>query len=200
MVFFKTPSILKNLNIERKLAVLAPVFTKEESVLDFGCGDLSLAKTLKSRNPSLTITGVDVVNVKDKPSEISFFTYNGSQLPFKDRTFDTTISFYVFHHCKDVEVSLRECVRVAKKRIIVVESVARSPIELPFMRFVDWLYNIWKPEPIPLTYQFLTLMQWQKLFKKAGLIVKTQKATTIMLQPPFLPIGRSYLFVLRRRQ
>ena len=72
MVFFKTPSILKNLNIEQKLTVLAPVFTKEESVLDFGCGDLSLAKALKSRNPSLTITGVDVVSVKDKPSEISY--------------------------------------------------------------------------------------------------------------------------------
>ncbi len=191
-------SNLKEKNSNSKIQLLSQMFSKNESVLDFGCGDLSMAKGLKKAKPKLSITGVDVIKQNNASKNISYVQYDGRKLPFANNSFDTVIAFYVFHHCPSAEKSFKECARVAKKRIIVVESVARHPFELPFMCVVDWMYNIWKPEPMPLTYQFLSQKKWEAIFEQSMVSVQTQKKIIIMPQPAFLPVGVSYLYILRK--
>ena len=176
-----------------KTKIISSYFSSSENILDFGCGDLSLAKSLKQKIPTLKITGVDVTNFSEKTKDIKFVVYDGKILPFKDNSFDTVIAFYVFHHCEDVLGSLNECIRVAKRRILLVESVYRSPIELPFMSFMDFIYNIVKPEIIPLNYNFFSYKKWLTMFEESKMKVNSKKIKQVFL-PSFMPIGISYVF------
>lgn len=195
MNFIKNPfkNILEK-NIDWKTKILLPYFRRFEKVLDFGCGDLSLSKSLKAFNQSLEITGVDVVNFKNSQENIKFVQYDGNKLPFKDNSFDTVISFYVFHHCDDVSESFRECARVAKKRILFVESVYRYPLEIPFMKIMDWIYNKVKSEAVSLPYQFLSFNEWVKVFEKSGMKIRRSEKIKQIFFPSFIPIGISYVF------
>lgn len=190
-------AFIKNTNANKKVQILNDFFRKREKVLDFGCGDLSLASFLKQAKPLLSITGVDVVNFGIKPKGINFLVYNGKKLPFKNNSFDTTLSFYVLHHCKDAKSSFSECVRVTKKRLIIVESVVRNRMDLPFMKFIDWLSNIWKGEKVSLTYQFLSYSDWRKLFKEKSLKVKKEIKFNNSLS--IFPFGQSYVFELIKK-
>lgn len=190
-------SIIKK-NIDWKTNILLPHLGKSEKVLDFGCGDLSLAKSLKSISPSLQITGVDVVDFQNNQKDIKFVKYDGKKLPFKDNSLDVVISFYVFHHCEDAIASFEECFRVGR-RVIVVESVYRHPLEVPFMRFMDWIYNIFKSESVPLSYQFFSYKDWMRVFAKNKLKVISSKKVKQIFLPSIIPIGISYVFEVTKK-
>ncbi|MBZ0160461.1 methionine biosynthesis protein MetW [Candidatus Methylomirabilis sp.] len=77
------------------------------SVLDVGCDEKYLAAFVKNYvgvgiggNPDL------IVNVEDG-------------LPFKDKSFDTTVAFDVLEHLDDIHYGFDELCRVAKRYIIV---------------------------------------------------------------------------------
>ena len=186
-------SVIKHRNANWKSSLISPFIKDGNKVLDFGCGDLSLAKSLKAIYPSLQITGVDVTEFANKPKDIKFIIYDGKSLPFKNNSFDTIVAFYVFHHCEDALESFKECARVARKRILFVESVYRHPLEIPFMRIMDWIYNKVKPEVVPLSYQFLSFNEWMKVFSKSEMKIGRSKKIKQVFLPSFIPIGVSYL-------
>lgn len=189
-LFFKQ---LKKNNLSWKVELLIPYFKKKEEVLDFGCGDLTVAKSLKGKCPFLDISGVDVVNNQSKVKNVPFVLYDGNRLPFQNEAFDTVIAFYVFHHCQSAQQSFSECLRVAKGRIIFIEAIPRNNLEIYLMRLMDWLYNLWKHEAIPLTYQFVFLKKWSQIFKEKK--VKSATKKEVRNSPfAFLPIGKTYLF------
>lgn len=188
-----------NKNSHWKVDIIAPHIIKKESLLDYGCGDLSLVHTLRKKDSSLKLTGVDVVDFRNRYKGITFIKYDGEKLPFKDNMFDTVISFYVYHHCNNPYEALRECLRVAKKRVIFVEAVSRYRGERYLMGIVDYIYNIWKIEKIPITYKFLSVYQWTKMFKKLG--VKTYKKTVIKnIFTTILPVGQAYIFEVKKKK
>ncbi len=186
-------------SIDWKTEILLPYFKNAEKVLDFGCGDLSLARSLKANLKFLDITGVDVVDFSERPKDIKFIVYDGKTLPFKDKFFDTVIVFYVFHHCEDASESFKECARVARKRILFVESVYRHPLEIPFMKIMDWAYNKVKPEAVPLSYQFLSFNEWIKVFSKSEMKIGRSKKINQVFLPSFIPIGISYIFEVSKK-
>lgn len=186
--------LIKEINTERKLKLTKSFFKRDEKILDFGCGDLSLAVSLKQAIPSLKITGIDTVDFGKRPAGIVFIQYQGGVLPFSDASFETVLSYHVFHHCQHPEFTFRECVRVASERIIMVEPIARHRLEIPGMKLVDWLFNIWKTESVALTFQFLTEESWRTLFKKYNVRIKNRIDVEIL--PKFFPTGRSFLFEL----
>ncbi len=193
-------SKLQRYNSSEKIKRIASYFSdKKETVLDFGCGDLSFAKALKKKRPKLQISGVDVVDFHNRDKNVSFICYDGKKLPFKDKSFDTIIVFHVLHHTEDAKKYFKELVRVTKKRILLVESVARSAIDFPGMRFMDWVFNIWKSEKVPMTYQFFRKNEWYNLFDKNNLSVKLEKDMEIAPIPKFFPTGRSTLFELIKK-
>lgn len=188
--------ILRKINTNYKFSVLAPFFSRAEKVLDFGCGDLSLTRTLFKGNPTLNITGVDVIDFGRRPKGIKFYKYDGWRLPFEDKTFDTVLAYHVLHHCDSPLQSFKECFRVARKRLIIVEPTYRLGVEIPIMRFMDWLYNAWKSKSISMQYQFLSKRDWSDIFKQYRL--RLQREIVVDRHPSWLPIGKAYLFVLKK--
>lgn len=197
MLFLDYFKKLKAINVDWKEKEITPLLKNGEKILDFGCGDLLFARKLKKRNKSLKMTGVDVVNAHALKN-ISFVKYEGDKLPFENGTFDTVISVYVFHHCDDAELAFKECLRVAKKRVILIEAIARNRAEILPMKFMDWFFNVWKPEPIPLTFQFKTLNEWETIFKNLDLKIGTGKKIKNPIS--ILPIGNAYLFEVSKRK
>jgi ubiquinone/menaquinone biosynthesis C-methylase UbiE len=191
-------SVLRK-NSVKKFQLLAPLLKNNESIMDFGCGDLTLAKTLLSYKKNLSITGIDVVDFGQRHPGISFKKYNGKKIPYPANHFDTVISYYVLHHTDDAVFYFKELVRVAKKRVILIESVARYPFEFPGMKVMDWIFNIWKSEKIPFPFTFLGKKEWYRVFKEAGLSVRLEKDAEVMPIPKFMPVGRSTLFELVKK-
>lgn len=188
-------SYIQKRNVSWKIKLLAPYFDKRESVLDFGCGDLSLARELKKFNKNLLITGVDVANLRGKryKNPITYVQYKGDTLPFKNNSFDTVLAFYVFHHCDDLQTSFEECLRVARKRIIVVESIPRTEWEVPIMKLLDYAFNMWKKERISPPNKFLRITRVKKTAKKYNATVKTQTFGNPLI------FGKQYLFEITKR-
>lgn len=186
---------IQQLNARRKSLILKPFFRNAEKVLDFGCGDLLLDEYLLKFNPKLEISGVDVVDFGNRPKGIKFYNYGGKKFPFKDKTFDTVLIFHVLHHCPDPVQSLKECIRVSSKRIIMVEPVYRSILEIPIMKFLDWLYNAWKSLSIDMNNNFFSKKQWENILVKNHLSVESIK--DIDTYPEWIPVGRTHLFSLK---
>lgn len=172
--------------------MLVPLFHRGERVLDFGCGDMSLANKLIQQIPKLSIIGVDVVDFPSKSSGMTSMVYDGVTLPFKNNSFDVVLSFHAYHHCKNPEASYRECLRVAKKRVVFVEPIMRFYAERYSMGVMDWLFNRWKFEKIPLTYNFQRQDQWEHCITKAGCLRFTVREIKTAIS--FLPFGVTVLF------
>lgn len=187
---------MKLVNAQRKVYILKKYLRDGMSVLDFGCGDLLFAQELHQAMPALRITGVDVIDFENRPKGIVYKKYDGKLLPFADKSFDTVISYHVFHHTNTPFELLNECMRVAKKQVLFVEPVYRGLWDIPGMRIMDWLFNVWKDHSIAMQYTFAPENRWVYEVKKSGFACA--KRIDVELLPKFFPTGRSLLFVCKK--
>ena len=164
------------------------------TVLDFGCGDLSLAKALRTANPALTITAVDIVDSGVRADGISFSVYDGVSLPFRNNAFDITVAYHVFHHSRDPRAAFGEVVRVTKKTILVVEPVYRRSLDLFFMKILDRVGNGWRGITIPMPFTFQTEATWRRWAREYHRTVAATVPAGVL--PGWLPFGETKLFTL----
>lgn len=187
---------LKQKNSSWKVQLITSRLANGERILDFGCGDFLFSQKLSAGFSGIKITGVDIVDVPIHPGNMRFVLYDGKSLPFKDNSFDTVICIYSLHHCDNLELSLKECLRVAE-RLLIIESIPRSAIERRIMKFLDWILNVWKPQPVPLSYQFLSTQGWNSLFQKYQLDATFRNIHHGLLS--FTPIGEQTLIEVLKR-
>lgn len=90
-------------------------------VLDYGCG--YGGRTVRYAELGASISGTEIVpsmveDAREFAARKSVVTdihlVDDLHLPFKDNTFDVVISYDVFEHVRDLDASLRECVRVMR--------------------------------------------------------------------------------------
>ena len=189
---------MKLVNAKRKVAQIAPYIKRDVSVLDFGCGDLLFARELKQNFPDVSVTGVDVVDFGYRYKGVKYAQYNGVTLPFANTSFDAVISWHVLHHTDEPFNLLKECMRVAKSRVFIVEPTYRGKWDIPGMRFMDWVFNVWKDRSISMPYRFASKNEWIHEIRRLGWIC--EEIIDVELLPTWLPTGRSLLFVCRRAQ
>jgi methionine biosynthesis protein MetW len=96
--------------------------SKEQKVLDIGCGDGLLLSALAKAGVSAS--GVDVSDegvkkCREKGFDVSVADISTEDLPFQDKAFDTVIMLDILEHLYDPEVLLREAIRVSKQNIII---------------------------------------------------------------------------------
>ncbi len=183
---------------QKQKNLIAHYLSEGKTLLDFGCGDLSLAKLLHKEFPKLTITGVDVADSRVRADEITFILYDGKTLPFRNYTFDVSISYHVFHHCRDPRSVFGEVSRVTKKKLLIVEPVYRNRVDLFFMKITDRMANGWRNVAIPMPFTFQTEATWRRFAREFHWTVAETK--TVGVLPRWLPIGEAKLFVLTRQR
>lgn len=97
-------------------------FSKNDSVLDFGCGTGTLCRMIKQSCPKVKLTGIDTdlkileIAEKKKPGDFQLIYYDGEKLPFEDACFDKIIATWVFHHFTNEQKiqALKEIKRILK--------------------------------------------------------------------------------------
>lgn len=143
---------------------LAEMIPGGGKVLDLGCGDGSIAKTLMEARPDLRVEGVDIMV---RPStHIPVTQFDGDKLPFRARSFDYVTIVDVLHHTDDPTAVLKEAVRVARKGIVIKDHLLEGFLAGPALRFMDWVGN--KGHNVVLPYNYLKRAEWVEAFEKAG--------------------------------
>ena len=108
-----------------------------KNILDVGVGAGGIAYQLKKQN--YNVTGIDVVDLS-LITETTPLIYDGENIPFGDKEFDTALIVHVLHHCKDGPRVLREAKRVAK-RVILIEDTYRNNFERMIVSLDDMIGN-----------------------------------------------------------
>jgi SAM-dependent methyltransferase len=160
----------------RRVQVLSRHFAEmiptDASVLDVGCGDGLIAKLILERRPDLAISGIDVA-LRPKP-HIPVKTFDGSTIPYPDKSFDIVSFVDVLHHTEDPRVLLKEACRVARKTILIKDHNRDGLASGPILRLMDWMGNA--PHGVVLTYNYWPKRRWHEAFSDFELPVGEYRA------------------------
>lgn len=146
-------------------------------VLDLGAGEgyvgQAIQHALSDGEGCHIDTRVQLCDVVDlNRTDLPHDTYDGAELPYCESAFDSTILYFVLHHCQDAERVLREALRVTRGRVIVVESVIEGPVQHRVLRSLDrWANRIrsagaMRAQEDALTFR--TVQEWGNLVRTCG--------------------------------
>jgi SAM-dependent methyltransferase len=148
--------------LSSRLAALLP---RGSSVLDVGAGDGLLAKKLLDLRPDVAITGVEIVLRPD--AHVMIEPFDGSHLPFEDAAFDSVLLIDVLHHAERPRDLLGEARRVARRTILVKDSVLRGVGANATLQLMERLANA--KHGIPMPERFWTPAEWRTAFAELEL-------------------------------
>ena len=149
----------------RVAGALANLIRSEvRSVLDVGAGDGRVAAEIGRRIDATEVRGIDIAARPDAAIDIA--VYDGVHLPYPDRSFDAVVLSDVLHHSPDPEALLRECLRVARRCVLVKDHLAFGPLSQKLLWLMDVAGNHATQVAVRGTY--LSLEQWFELAERAG--------------------------------
>lgn len=160
-----------------------------ERVLDVGSHDGALAHRLRIALPSLSIIAIDIAPAREPLIPVQ--AYDGCQLPFADKSFDTVLLADVLHHDTAPERVLAEAARVARHRILIKDHHWLHRLDWLVLVLSDYLGN--RVHGIRLPYRYLRLADWDRLFADTGL----QEVTRDLFRYGGFDRCKQAVFVLR---
>jgi SAM-dependent methyltransferase len=175
--------------LTRELSALLPA---NGQVLDVGCGDGLLAALMQKDKPNVVITGIDVL-VRDH-THIPVVKFDGTTIPFSDRSFDTLVFVDVLHHTDDPMLLLREAARVARNTIVIKDHTLEGFAAGATLRFMDRIGN--RRYDVALPYNYWQKQEWLNAFEVLGLTLRMWKSK-LDLYPRSVDwfVGRSLHFI-----
>jgi SAM-dependent methyltransferase len=151
------------------------------SVLDVGCGDGTLARSVMEMKSDLEFSGIDVFL---RPSvAIPATTYDGVTIPLEDNSVDWVTIVDVLHHTDDPAVVLAECARVSRKGIVIKDHLRDGVLANQTLRFMDWVGN--RGHDVRLPYNYLSAHEWKQTFDRLGLLMTRMDKSLGIYPPPF---------------
>ena len=159
---------------------LSPLFPEGATVLDVGCGDGALAARIRDARSDIDVSGIDVL-VRPETA-IPVTPFDGSKLPYPDRSFDTTLLVNVLHHADDPEALLAEAARVSRSWVILADHLLRGPLSRLLLRFMDDVGN--RRFGVALPYDYLSETRWHEAFDRLELRVETWIPKLTLYPPP----------------
>lgn len=148
--------------LARHLAGLLP---RSASVLDVGCGDGRLAAQIAQTRYDVRLSGIDVSRRPE--TAIPVREFDGSTIPYPDKSFETVLFVDVLHHTVDPMILLREARRVARAAILIKDHSLCGLLAFRTLRFMDEVGN--RRHGVALPYNYWTPEQWQGAVRELGL-------------------------------
>jgi SAM-dependent methyltransferase len=99
---------------------LADYLSQGDTVLDVGCGTGYMSAHLQEMY-GVRASAVDVVDLRQV--QMSFQQFDGTSIPFPDKSFDHVVLSEVLHHSHEPMGLVKECRRVAHRSIILFEDM-----------------------------------------------------------------------------
>ena len=116
----------------------------------------------------VTIWGIEVSS-RDQ-AYLDMVLFEGRCIPFADNSFDAVLLIDVLHHSHDITGLFRECVRVARRTVMVKDHVRQGFLAGPTLSFMDRVGNARFGVSVDCTY--LTRNEWSALFAQSGMDVQ----------------------------
>lgn len=115
-------------------AIEAPLYERHgvfdaATLLDVGCGTGAPGRWLASRG--LAVFGIDAVREAVRAANPPRAVATAEHLPFADRTFDVAYARLALQHARAPERVVREMSRVARARVVVVDTDLASFVTYP---------------------------------------------------------------------
>ena len=159
---------MKFFDREGELASLvAPFLEPSWTVLDVGAGAGILSSRVAASSGA-TITLCDV-----HPRSVRGKTYlpmtSPTLLPCEDDAYDAVMMLFVLHHMESFEQQeqlLREALRVARRRLVILEDTAVGRLERLANRGWDYILNA--PFGVPTPFTFRSTSAWQEIVERTG--------------------------------
>jgi len=129
------------------------------NLLDVGCGEGQLARSLQQKRPDLRIEGVEIQ--LRKQTWIPVTQFDGKCLPYGDAGFDGVMLIDVLHHTPDPRRLLQEALRVSRRWVILKDHILQGPWAGVRLRFMDYVANA--RHAVPLPYHYLSAEEWNEL-------------------------------------
>jgi SAM-dependent methyltransferase len=173
---------------------LARLVPHDARIVDIGSGDGSIAASLLERRPDVTVQGLDVF-ARPRP-QIPVRIFDGTMLPFPDRSFDVATLVDVVHHAERPLELLREAMRVSPACIVLKDHTLEGAFAETTLRFMDRVGNVRHGVAIP--YSFWSKTRWLAVFAELGLRVDVWESSLGLYPPPAnLLFDRSLHFIAR---
>ena len=174
---------------------VAPWLRRGETMLDLGAGTGFMSRWL-AKQTGVVPTLTDQVSYHNREQGLPFIQSDDPfSVPVSDDSFDVVLMLFVFHHVEhyaDQPRLLDEAIRIARRRVIVMEDTPENRLDLMFNKAWDWLLN--RRHGVPCPFTFRNPDGWLRVFKDRNLsIVHTH--TYKPLWPTFKMYPHS-LFVL----
>jgi len=140
------------------------------NLLDVGCGDGQLARSLQQKRPDLRIEGVEIQ--LRKQTWIPVTQFDGKCLPYGESRFDGVMLIDVLHHTPDPRRLLREALRVSRRWLILKDHILRGPWAGMRLRFMDYVGNA--RHAVALPYNYLSAEEWNELRRALDLQIAVE--------------------------
>lgn len=157
-----------------KAGLIAPMLSRNDRILDLGAAEGFVAEHLADRlGLEAELADVADMNRTSLPHRV----YDGRTLPFETNSFDVVVIVYVLHHADSASAVLKEAVRVARRRVIILESTYRKRWERRLLikidQFLNWLRSQGTMEEGPL--DFRTYREWIDHFRELGFRIAARR-------------------------
>jgi len=129
---------LTKLRVRQKIEEVIRYLNKHDKILDIGAGNCVVYQILTEKNFKLMPLDVRSVSFVEGVEPV---LYNGKELPFEHKEFDTAMLLTMLHHTKDPENILREARRVSRK-LIIIEEIYTNKIQKFLTFFIDSVFNL----------------------------------------------------------
>jgi 2-polyprenyl-3-methyl-5-hydroxy-6-metoxy-1,4-benzoquinol methylase len=167
------------------------------TVLDVGCGDGSIARSLMDMRPDISIHGIDVL--KRPHTLIPVTIFDGHTFPSADKAYDWVTIVDVLHHTDDPCRIVAEAARVARRGIVIKDHLREGFGAYTTLRIMDWVGN--RGHDVRLPYNYLARAEWKAIFEKTGLEVQNWlDALSLYPFPADLAFDRKLHFIAALRR